>query len=565
VVDSACGTCGAPRTRGSSDGSLCPACLLTLALTETPADTEDEIEDDGLPPGTAFGSFLIQRPLGRGGMATVYEALETRLERSVALKVLPAEFLHDPTFARRFETEARLAARLEHPNIVPIYASGIENGVPWMSMRLLAGQNLSVLLRERRLPAREAVALLTQVAAALDHAHALGVVHRDIKPANILLDRAGVASVADFGLAQLMDSGVRLTRTGMLSGTPHYMAPEQALGQRVDHRCDIYALGIVAYEMLVGRTPFAGDSPVAVLLQQVNAPLPVPASDDLPAGCMKAITRATAKNPGDRWSSAGAFIEALASAIALAPAVHDAQAEHVRSRRVSPRTMAALAATAVLAMAAVLWLVVPRSDPGPISDAKVAALSEPGQQAPAAVPTPVPEPPAPTGSDGQTSSGGSSATKGEPKRDSSPKPEAPTQAPSEGPPDKEPPPPPPSPPSIGVVEGVGGLESLRRLPGVVPPAVPKDEFTGPRPIGKVQPSYPAAALTAKLEGRVTLQGMVELDGTVTEITVLQSPNKVFDQAAIDALKRFRFEPARRNGVSVRHPVTVPIDFVLGKN
>jgi protein TonB len=259
-------------------------------------------------------------------------------------------------------------------------------------------------------------------------------------------------------------------------------------------------------------------------------------------------------------------MDALASAIALAPAVHDAQAEHVQSRRVSPRTIAALAATAVLAIAVVLWLVVPRSDPAPISEAKVAALNEPGQQAPAAVPTPVPEPPAPTGSDGQTSSGGSSDPADGPKRGPSPTPEARTQAPPKGPPDDKPPaPPPPSPPSIGVVEGVGGLESLRRLPGVVPPAVPKDEFTGPRPIGKVQPSYPAAARTAKLEGRVTLQGMVEIDGTVTEITVLQSPNKVFDQAAIDALKRFRFEPARRNGVSVRHPVTVPIDFVLEKN
>ena len=244
-------------------------------------------------------------------MAAVYEALDTQLQRPVALKVLPATCLHDVTFGRRFETEARLIAALEHPHIVPIYAAGIEAGIPWMSMRLLGGGSLSGLLQGRRLTPVEIIGLLRQVAAALDYAHAHGVVHRDIKPANILLDAAGAACVADFGLAQLMEAGSRLTQTGVLTGTPHYMSPEQALGKRVDHRCDVYSLGIVAYELLAGTTPFTSDSPVAVLLQHVHEPLPVPAVGPSGSRWMAPVQKATAKNPQERWASAGAFVGAL--------------------------------------------------------------------------------------------------------------------------------------------------------------------------------------------------------------------------------------------------------------
>ena len=231
-------------------------------------------------------------------MGAVYEAHDTRLDRAVALKVLPAEFLHDRTFGRRFETEARVIARLEHPNIVPIYASGIDSGVPWMSMRLLTGNSLSALLDRGPLAPIEAVRLLRDVAAALDYAHGLGVVHRDIKPANILLDRTGTACVADFGLAQMSGSTSGLTQTGMITGTPHYMAPEQALGRAFDHRCDIYSLGIVAYEMLVGTPPFSGPSPVAVLLQHAHEPLPPPPGPPSSSVWMDAIRKAAAKDSG---------------------------------------------------------------------------------------------------------------------------------------------------------------------------------------------------------------------------------------------------------------------------
>jgi TonB family protein len=562
VVDSTCGKCGAPRSPVASDPSLCPACLLSIAFSETLADAEEDGDADLLPPGSVFGTFLIQRPLGRGGMGAVYEAVDTRLDRSVALKILPAEFLHDPTFARRFDSEARLAARLEHPNIVPIYASGIEDGIPWMSMRLLAGKNLSALLQDRRLTAAESLALLKQVAAALDHAHAFGVVHRDIKPANILLDRNGVASVADFGLAQLMDSGARLTRTGMLSGTPHYMAPEQALGQRVDQRCDVYALGIVAYEMLVGRTPFGGESPVAVLLQQVHEPLPTPGNQALPAEWMKPIQKATAKNPAERWPSAGAFVQALASSIAVAPIVQNA-ALALRLRAGSLRTRVVAAAAVFLAIAALVWMLVRSPDPPPPGPA-VATVREPGPVQPPDTPVPTPIP-TPVPNDEPPPDGASSTGAGaKPSPTLTPAPVSPSP-PGPGPDTEAPAPLPPPPPPLIVVEGIRGLESLPRLPGLVPPALPQDEIVVPEPVERVTALYPAAATAAKIEGNVTVSGTVDVRGHVTDVKLVWSSHKVFEEAAIEAFKKDRYKPARRNGVAVPHPVTRTFQFTLKKN
>ena len=252
-------------------------------------------------------------------MATVYEAYDDRLERAIALKVLPPEFLHGGEFARRFEKEARVVAKLEHPNIVPIYASGIDEGIPWMSMRLLAGGNMGMLLRAGRPDSRKALHLLRSIADALDYAHARGVVHRDIKPTNILLDGAGGVCVGDFGLAQMLDGAPGLTRTGILTGTPHYMAPEQALGNPADQRSDIYSLGIVAYETFVGAIPFRADSPVAVLMKHVHEPLPAPPYGLVPPALMRAIETAAAKDPGDRWPSAGAFVTALGKAVDVRP------------------------------------------------------------------------------------------------------------------------------------------------------------------------------------------------------------------------------------------------------
>jgi serine/threonine-protein kinase len=272
-----------------------------------------------LASGATFGAYRIVEPLGRGGMASVYKAYEAALDRYVALKVLPGEFLHDETFAERFRREAKVVARLEHPNIIPIHAFGIEGGIPWMAMRLISGGALSSLLRGGRLTHERIITILRGAADALDYAHGKGVVHRDVKPQNILLDEAERVYLADFGIAKMVEGSGALTQTGMITGTPQYMAPEQATGQPVDQRVDIYALGVVAYEMLTGRVPFAADTPVAVLMKHVTEPMPIPPASTVPEPLVRALLKGMAKKPEERWSSAGAFVRALEQGLAEVP------------------------------------------------------------------------------------------------------------------------------------------------------------------------------------------------------------------------------------------------------
>ena len=216
-------------------------------------------------------------------MASVYKAYEATLDRYVALKVLPQEFLHDPTFAERFRREAQTIARLEHPQIIPIFAYDIDTatGTPWMAMRLISGGSLSQRIKRGRLAPSESARILKDVADALDYAHGAGVIHRDVKPQNVLLDDAGRVYLADFGIAKMVEASAHMTQTGMITGTPQYMAPEQALGKTIDKSIDIYALGIVAYELFTGRVPFSADTPVAVLMKQASEPMPLPAASEV--------------------------------------------------------------------------------------------------------------------------------------------------------------------------------------------------------------------------------------------------------------------------------------------
>jgi serine/threonine-protein kinase len=276
-----------------------------------------------LVPGSNAGPYRIVEPLGRGGMASVYRAYEPKLDRYVALKVLPREFLHDPNFAQRFRQEAQVIAKLEHPNIIPIYAYDIDEaeGIPWMAMRLVAAGSLAQLIKRQRLPLARAVAVLRGVADALDYAHGKGIVHRDVKPQNVLLDDAGRVYLADFGIAKILESSGGLTASGMITGTPQYMAPEQATGLKVGPRADVYALGIVAYELFTGRVPFSADTPVAVLMKHVQEPLPLPGPEVVPEPMLRALLKAATKKPEDRWPSAGSFVDALASGLGAPAAV----------------------------------------------------------------------------------------------------------------------------------------------------------------------------------------------------------------------------------------------------
>ncbi|MBI2931075.1 MAG: serine/threonine protein kinase [Planctomycetes bacterium] len=236
-------------------GGVCPPCLAGFAGEGAGAPTELEVPT--VQPGMRFHGFEIVRRLGQGGMGTVYEARQVGLERSVALKILSAKLAQDEQFAQRFAREAKAMASLNHPNIVQVFDFGKEDGRYFLAMEYVEGVSLRGLMAGNRLRPEEALRIVPQICEALEYAHGHGVVHRDIKPENILVGRDGRVKIADFGLAKMvMEEGGTLTRTSVAMGTPQYMAPEQYERMKdVDHRADIYSLGVVFYEMLTGEVP----------------------------------------------------------------------------------------------------------------------------------------------------------------------------------------------------------------------------------------------------------------------------------------------------------------------
>lgn len=254
-------------------------------------------------------TYELQRLLGKGGMGSVYLARETALDRLVAVKVLPPEVTGDPETRERFRREARTAAKLTHPHIVPLYTFGEADGLLWFVMGYVAGETLAAKLeRTPRMDPEIVRRVLADVADALDYAHSHGIVHRDVKPENILIeDAGGKALLADFGVARAGTGGTTLTTAGMLVGTPLYMSPEQASGERdLDGRSDIYSLGVVGYRMLAGRTPFEGEDLRSVLAAHVMQPASALPSD-VPEDLGKTVMRSLAKNPRERWQEAAEF------------------------------------------------------------------------------------------------------------------------------------------------------------------------------------------------------------------------------------------------------------------
>jgi serine/threonine-protein kinase len=265
--------------------------------------------------------YRIDAKVARGGMGTVYRAFDEVLGRVVAVKELAGELAEDPEFLERFRREARNAAALLHPNIAGVFDYGQDEGRWFIVMEYVDGEDLASRLdREVRLPWTEVFAIGEQVAAALAHAHVRGVVHRDIKPGNIVLTRDGVAKVTDFGIALAAQATTNLTQTGSVVGTPNYLAPEQARGERVGPGADLYSLGVVLFEALTGTRPFTGESPLALAMAHVTAPVPDPRSRGvvMPEPVAATVVRALAKQPGGRFASAEAMREALAACRGMA-------------------------------------------------------------------------------------------------------------------------------------------------------------------------------------------------------------------------------------------------------
>ena len=260
------------------------------------------------------GRYKLGEMIGTGGMADVYVAEDTRLARQVAVKVLRSDLARDPSFVARFRKEALAAAGLNHPGIVAVYDSG-EEPAPYIVMELISGHTLRELIHKgERVPLKRALEIGEGILAALEYSHHSGIVHRDIKPANIMITDHGDVKVMDFGIARaLADLGATLTSTWNVVGTAQYLSPEQALGEVADLRSDIYSTGCLLYEVLTGKPPFSGETPVSIAYQHVSGVLVAPSKivPELPAGIDTLLTVALAKNPDDRYQTAGLMLDDL--------------------------------------------------------------------------------------------------------------------------------------------------------------------------------------------------------------------------------------------------------------
>jgi len=259
-----------------------------------------------------IGRYKIKSELGHGGMATVYRAHDPSSNREVAIKVLPPEMLHNLVTRARFKRELKLIASLEHPAIVPVYDVGEDNDQPFFVMRYMSGGSLAAMIKRERFSLSDAALIIERLASALDHAHSKGIIHRDIKPDNVLFDAGNNPYLSDFGVAKFTETAVSATGHDVM-GTPAYISPEQARGENVDHRADIYGLGAILYEMLTGKRPYPGETVIGVAVQHVNDPIPdiLKVRPDLPVELDAIIKTAMAKDRQERYNTALEFALAL--------------------------------------------------------------------------------------------------------------------------------------------------------------------------------------------------------------------------------------------------------------
>ena len=276
----------------------------------------------GLATGSTFAGYRIEQVAGRGGMGVVYRATDPALERSVALKVIAPWLADDDEFRRRFTSESKTAASLDHPNVIPIYHAGEHEGELFLVMRYVDGRDLRGLISEGgRLPPAHAASIVGQIASALDSAHAAGLVHRDVKPANVLLSTSEHVYLTDFGLSKRSLADDDATHSGRLLGTLNYVAPEQIRGAELGPPTDIYALGCVLFQLLTGRVPFPIDTEEGKLWAHLSTPPPSPSNvcAEVPAAFDDVVQRAMSKHPEERFASAGELAQAARAAVSARP------------------------------------------------------------------------------------------------------------------------------------------------------------------------------------------------------------------------------------------------------
>jgi serine/threonine protein kinase len=331
--------------------------------------------------GQCLGQYEIVSLLGKGGMAAVYRARQATMEREVALKVIKSDVVDNERLVQRLEHEASTLSLLNHQHIVKVFDYGQQGETIYLVMELLTGGSLADLIKRGRLPLDSASRILGQIASALDFAHHRGVIHRDLKPQNVLFSDDGNAVLTDFGLAKVLHSSTLLSQSSTITGTPSYMAPEQWRGQGVDARTDVYALGIIVYEMVTGRPPFAAETMYNMLHLHVNEPPPPIRDPETPAGIGQVVEKALAKDPGQRFESVSAMAAAFDAALHERPLANPITRESPARRRAAKSAQQrpnsrifAVLGSAVFVMIAVV----------------VGLLSRVGQSAPTEMPTSTP-------------------------------------------------------------------------------------------------------------------------------------------------------------------------------
>jgi len=285
-----------------------------------------------LHTGDTIGAYEIVSEVGRGGMATVYKAYHERLDRHVAIKFMHDTFLQDESFHARFQREARIVARLENPHIVPIYDYDTHEGVPYLVMKYIDGMTLKRRAIKSGVTVHQSRDLLTEVARGLDYAHRQGILHRDMKPSNILIDNEDHPYITDFGLARIAEAGSSTISHDMMLGTPYYISPEQARGEKnLDSRTDIYSLAIILYELITGRVPFQADTPYAIVHGHIYQAVPRPsdANPDLPPEVDEVMEKALAKDPTQRYPTAMDMMKAFGQALEGVPDMTPSQIAEV--------------------------------------------------------------------------------------------------------------------------------------------------------------------------------------------------------------------------------------------